>query len=287
MVDETLKYTYRFKIPNPEKDIAKFRDELVAIEASLKSLISSGDEQVASDLKKQIDALRVAVDDIHGYAVSSNQSQLLANGIFDEAINSIEQKISEIDAAYANREELAKNIINTDTLLEATGSLANQMLGLIGDIKSLSSRLDAALLLKADKSSLDALNSRIDSIKLPEVPDIVADSNNVTITKRNGEVGIAVSVPAVAREVIRAGGGGISKAAVVKLIEEYSPTGEVTKIFGYNVDDQLILISDSKGTKTFTYDSEDKLINIVGTGSYSSKNFHYDLSDKLISIEVI
>ncbi len=82
-------------------------------------------------------------------------------------------------------------------------------------------------------------------------------------------------------------GGGISKATVVRLIEEYSPTGEVSKSFGYNISDQLVLISDSKGTKTFNYDSEYKLINIVGTGSYVSKNFSYDPQNKLTGVTVV
>jgi YD repeat-containing protein len=81
--------------------------------------------------------------------------------------------------------------------------------------------------------------------------------------------------------------GGVSKSTVIRLINEYSPTGEVSKSFGYNSSDQLILISDSKGTQTFTYDGNDLLINIIGTGSYVSKNFIYDVDGLLTGIEVL
>lgn len=71
------------------------------------------------------------------------------------------------------------------------------------------------------------------------------------------------------------GSGGLSKSAIVKLINEYSPSGEVTKTFGYDVDDNLILLSSSKGTQSYLYDIDGNLINIVGTGSYPSKSFTY------------
>jgi len=81
-------------------------------------------------------------------------------------------------------------------------------------------------------------------------------------------------------------GGGVSRATVIRLINEYSPSGEVSKSFGYNVDDQLVLISDSKGTQTFSY-TDGLLTGIVGTGSYISKDFTYDIDDKLTGITIL
>lgn len=276
-------YVYRFKLPNPEKKLDVLQQQLEEQLKRLEATLSAADTATQEQLKSLTKSLEDAIFDVKGLIESQQDSQLLANGVFDEAINSIEQKISEIDATYANREDLAKNIIDTSKLLEATSSLSAQLIRLIGDVKSLSSRMSVALDMKADKSDIVDVKKQIAALPVPKEVTVVADSDNVTVTQRGSEFGVAVTNPAA---IVRSGGG-VSKATVVKLIQEYSPTGEVSKTFGYDVNDNLVLLTSSQGTQTFSYGSGGELLNIVGTGSYVSKSFSYDLEGKLTGITIL
>lgn len=61
---------------------------------------------------------------------------------------------------------------------------------------------------------------------------------------------------------------------------------ELSKVFSYDGNSRLNVITDSSGTKTFNYDSNGRLSQIVGTGSYSTKTFSYDVDGRLIGISV-
>lgn len=61
---------------------------------------------------------------------------------------------------------------------------------------------------------------------------------------------------------------------------------ESSKVFSYDGDNRLHVITDSFGTKTFSYDVDGKLFQIIGTGIYTTKTFSYDVDGKLIGISV-
>ena len=65
-----------------------------------------------------------------------------------------------------------------------------------------------------------------------------------------------------------------------------SGSAESSKVFSYDGNNRLHIITDSFGTKTFIYNVNGKLSQITGTGLYNTKSFSYDVDGKLIGISV-
>ena len=109
----------------------------------------------------------------------------------------------------------------------------------------------------------------------------VADANTYILWHISTQSAISPNV------ITSSGGSIIVTQDGINFNLEVASSQDYSKTFSYNGDDQLTLITDSKGTQSFTYDVSGNLINISGSGSYSSKNFIYDVDGLLTGIEVL
>jgi YD repeat-containing protein len=284
---------YKFQIPTNQKQIDEIKVALSDLEASLKLLIKDTNEK--SDA--QIELIKVDTNGIHTSIVKQQNDLNELDDKVDEnikLISKLEVAISNfkllLDDASSNlnsKQEVDAEKINTiNTKVERDIERVNT---LISDIFNVLEGKDEAIL-KLLGSNLKILENKISSIK---IPTIVSDSSNVTISKRENEIGIAVDIPEITKEIIKTEvvrSGGISKATVQKMIDESvspSPTPvELDAVLTYDAQGNLETYTTSGGTKTFEYDSDGNLINIVGTGIYPSKHFTY-VDGNLTQVDVI
>lgn len=130
--------------------------------------ITSEQLQVVNDVIKKIiedtNVLNTKVDENASLVSSQIDSQLLANGIVDNNISEIEQRVSEL----INELKVAGS--NIGLLAELTQTNSNDTLKLNKDLVEF----------------VQTILKKISLIKIPVVPTIVSDSGNVVVTYREG-----------------------------------------------------------------------------------------------------
>lgn len=62
---------------------------------------------------------------------------------------------------------------------------------------------------------------------------------------------------------------------------------EVSQTLTYDISGNLSAIDTALGTKTFIYNYEGNLINIIGSGIYPSKEFIYDIDGNLVEVNIL
>lgn len=179
------------RIPSPNA-------KLQALESSLKALVSSTSEDFAAKVEE-------AKAEINSWRIS----QEAANGIFDNSISEIEQKVSEILSGLEGK---------TDK---------NDFTSLQSDLATIVTNINRQLASMATAKQLDS-NIREVKASIPQPIEVVSGSDNVKVTKQDNTYKVSVDMPEVTREIIREvgkGGGGISQKKVIELIQQYGGGG--------------------------------------------------------------
>jgi len=186
---------YVLRIPSPNA-------KLIALEATLRDLIATSDANT-----------KVALESALASLASWKDSQELANGNFDASIQDLESKVS----------ELINEVASKASQVDVTNSLN----AISSDLIRIVENINATLAGKAGKTEVAKAIAEVRA-EIPKPVAIVADSSNVTITKKDANTyGIAVDIQEKVIETVidRVGGGGISQKKVIELIEQYGGGG--------------------------------------------------------------
>lgn len=230
-------FEYKITIPNPTK-------KLIELEATLKSLIAANDAATLENIKVLQEQLNQLKSDLSA-ALSDSEVAL------SKAVVALEKQLEEV-------------VLTTEN---ASASVGKRIDTLGSDFANIVTNINAVL---ADKASKKEVASAVAGVA-SQIPSVVAGSDNVTVTKKGTEYSIAVDVPEVTREVVKEVqkvGGGISKGAVEKMIDEaldgYTPGGGGTVSVvessggsilvvpisgGYNIEtNPLVVVEKTSGT---------------------------------------
>jgi hypothetical protein len=245
---------FTFSVPNPNKIVRE-------LEVALKQLIDGNKQEALSNFEETLATLK-----------SYQDSQNIANGIVDSDLREIENKLSDL-------------ISLVDTKV-ASSDFEAALSKLSGELVSLISNINNSLNLKATSSDLKKLESDLKKL-IPVVPkiDIVADSSNVTIEKRNDTFGISVDVPSITKEITKQVGSGVSKKFVMdyvdSAVENISGGGTVATITSIDGSIKVTPIVDGYDIKVASSGTGGASNSIIDLGSRMNTDSVFDCGTRI------
>jgi hypothetical protein len=265
-----VKY-YDKDIANLNRNINQIKDAVITMKLSLRNVdktVSSIPERV--DWTHEIDYLYDQIEKLKQKPVT-----------LKETVTKEEDALAPLDQKFVTFDDLAKHyrtfILRIQQQLTSLGGGGEVNLRFLDDIDR-SSIQDGRVL------SYDAATKKFVFISPGAASSLWSETIGGDIY-RNSYVGINSSDPQSALDVV----GDVSVTGVITASSfsgEFVPLLDKTLEY-YVLTGSLSTVTTSEGTKTFVYDGNGVLTNIVGTGIYPSKTFTYDGNGNLTFVDVL